>query len=50
MLFLGRLGVVLFGVNRGLDIGDEGIFLSCLNDPRQVPLSLSFRPKSGKYT
>jgi hypothetical protein len=42
VLFLAKLGIVAFGLDRGLDIGDEGLFLAALNDPSQVPLHVAF--------
>lgn len=42
LLFAVKLGVVLFGVDRGFDLGDEGVFLFCLNDPLQCPPLFEF--------
>lgn len=42
ILFVAKLAVLLYGVGRGLDIGDDGVFLFSLNDPAQAPPLFEF--------
>lgn len=40
--FAAKLAAVLWGVNRGFDIGDGGFFLLCLNHPAESPPLFEF--------
>jgi len=40
--FAAKLAIVLLGANRGLDIGDDGVFLLALNDPLRSPPLFEF--------
>ncbi|RIL04850.1 MAG: hypothetical protein DCC71_12520 [Proteobacteria bacterium] len=42
LLFAAKLGVMLLGANRGLDVGDDGVFLFSLNEPALSPPLFEF--------
>lgn len=42
LFFAAKLAIVLWGADRGLDIGDDGVFLFSLNDPASAPPLFEF--------